>query len=241
MDLRIAICDDEEHIGFQVEEYIKQICSKLNIAVETDVYYSGKGLCEKLTVGECYDLIFLDIELNDIDGVQVGLNIRDEYDDELTQIVYISGKQEYTLKLFDINPLNFLVKPLDYECIEKVIRKFLKIAGFWSDVFTYKIGHDTFKAKMKDIMYFQSNGRKIEIFFKGRTEEIYGSLEDIYTAQLKKYGFLFIHKSYIVNYDYVSVFEYETLYLSGGQKLPIAQSKRKEIRSLQKILDKRRS
>lgn len=49
------------------------------------------------------------------------------YDDEITQIVYISGKSEYALELFDINPLNFLVKPLNYEKIEKVINKYLKL------------------------------------------------------------------------------------------------------------------
>jgi len=241
MQLNIAICDDEERIGFQIEECLGKLCNKLNIQFETDVYYTGENLCEKLSEGVCYDLIFLDIELANINGVQVGTVIRDKYNDELMQIVYISGKSEYALQLFDINPLNFLVKPLCYKKIEKVINKFLKITGLWSDVFTYKYGHDTYKIKLKDIIYFESNGKKIIIHLKdGRDDEFYGGLEDIYNSQLKKCDFLFIHKSYVVNYDYVSAFEYERLTLSGNIVLPISQPKRKEIRKLQNELEKRR-
>jgi DNA-binding LytR/AlgR family response regulator len=178
--------------------------------------------------------------MENINGVQVGTKIRNEYNDELTQIVYISGKTEYALELFDINPLNFLVKPLDYDKIEKVINKHLKITGFWTDVFSYSVGHDTFKIKLKEIMYLESNGKKIKMFLKDREEEFYGSLEEIYNTQLIKYDFLYIHKSYIVNYDYVSVFEYEKLLLTNGEKLPIGQYKRKEIRKIQNEIKKRR-
>lgn len=82
MNLHIAVCDDEEQIGFLLEEYIEKICVELSIEAETDVYYSGEGLCQKLESGECYDMIFLDIELANINGVQVGTKIRDEYHDE---------------------------------------------------------------------------------------------------------------------------------------------------------------
>lgn len=241
MDLHVAVCDDEVQIGFQLEEYLEKICTELNIAIETDVYYSGEGLCQKLREGECYDLIFLDIEMANINGVQTGTKIRDEYNDETTQIVYISGKPQYAMELFDTNPLNFLVKPLGYGDIRKVINRLLKISGFWSDTLTYKVGHDTFRVKLSDIMYFQSNGRKVKIFLRNGEDEIYGSLEELYSMQLKKHGyFLFIHKSYIVNYNYICTFEYKNVILFNKTVLPIGQSKRKEIRTLQKDLDKGR-
>lgn len=237
MSLHVAVCDDEVQVGFQLEEYLEKICAELNIAVETDVYYSGESLCEKLVAGECYDLIFLDIEMANINGIQAGTKVRDEYHDETTQIVYISGKPQYALELFDTNPLNFLIKPLGYEDIKKVINRLLKISGLWSDTLTYKVGHDTFRIKLSDIMYFQSIGRKIKIFLKNGEDEMYGSLEELYSVHLKKHGyFLFIHKSYIVNYNYVSVFEYKNVILFNKTALPIGQSKRKEIRLLQKKL-----
>jgi DNA-binding LytR/AlgR family response regulator len=241
MTLRIAICDDEDRIGFQIEEYVEKICSSLNLKSDIDVYSTGEGLLRELSEGTCYELIFLDIELETTDGVKVGNTIRNEHNDELTQIVYISWKDSYALQLFDINPLDFLVKPLSYEDVAKVIRRYLKIINFWSDVFTYKYYHDTFKVKLRDIIYLQSSGRKIIIHSKDKTEEFYGSLEEVFNEQLLRADFLMIHKSYIVNFDYVSVFEYDKAILSDKTELPIGQSKRKEIRKRQKEILKRRA
>jgi len=223
-----------------VKDFISPVCEKLNISYVADTYLDGESLIRQLSSGVCYDLIFLDIEMSQLSGVQVGAAIRDIYQDELTQIVYISGKSEYALELFDSNPLNFLVKPISYNDIEKIFERFLRITGKWSDVFTYKYGHDTYKMKLKDIMYLESSGKKIIIHATGQKDEYYGSLEAAYESQLKKYGFLFIHKSYVVNYDHVAAFEYDRLTLSDKTTLPIGQARRKEIRNRQQELEKRR-
>lgn len=239
--VRIAVCDDENNICSQIEKYILILCKKLCVQFEVEVYYTGEGLCKKLSAGTCYDLIFLDIELTNMSGLEVGNHIRNVYDDEITQIVYISGKSEYALELFDINPLNFLVKPLSYAKIEKVIIKYLKINDLKSGIFSYKYGHDTFQIMIKDIIYLKSKGKKIIIKSKNKEDEFYGSLQKIFDTQLKMYGFLFIHKSFVVNYSYISIFEYERVILSDHTVLSIGQTKRKEIRKIQNELEKRRS
>lgn len=147
----------------------------------------------------------------------------------------------YALELFDINPLNFLVKPLSYEKIEKVINKYLKINDIQAGIFSYKYGHDTFQIMIKDIIYLKSKGKKIIIKLKNKEVDFYGSLEKVFHTQLKMYGFLFIHKSFVVNYSYVSIFEYERVILSDNTVLSIGQSKRKEIRKIQNELEIRRS
>jgi DNA-binding LytR/AlgR family response regulator len=240
MTLHIAVCDDAERVGFQVEGLIEKICGKMKIKTEIDVYFSCEGLYAKLEEGKCYDLIFLDIEFKEINGIEIGAKIRSKLNDEFTQIVYISGKSEYALELFDINPLNFLVKPLDYEKLEKVIKKYLKLEGFWEDTFYYKIGHDSFKIKLKDLKYLEGNGKRIILHLKDKKEEIYNSLSNVYSSQLVKYDFLYIHKSYIVNYDYISVCEYTKIVLSDGMELPIGQGRRKEIRRNQIEMRKKR-
>lgn len=65
-------------------------------------------ICE----GACFDIVFLDIELPKISGIDIGKKIRDEMHDETTKIVYISGKDSYAMGLFDVRPLNFLIKPI---------------------------------------------------------------------------------------------------------------------------------
>jgi len=244
MTLFIAICDDEIQIGTLLEKDLIEILDSINIKYEIDVYYTGEDLYNKMESGVHYDLIFLDIEFaqNAINGVEVGKLIRDAQKNNLVSIVYISWEKNYAMELFDIRPLHFLVKPLNYEKIEKIIRTYLDISGLLSGVFTYKIGHDTFKARVKDIVYLENRERKIIIVFSdGRSEEFYGSLKEVYEEQLKGFDFIFIHASYVVNYDHITKVEYNQLFINNSAlPLPISKHRRNDVRENYYAITKRR-
>jgi DNA-binding LytR/AlgR family response regulator len=231
----ISICDDEKNISGELESFLIEILSKLNVKYEIDVYFSGTEICKKLEEGVHYDLIFLDIEFakDEINGVEVGQFVRDEYKNHAASIVFISWERKYSMQLFDIQPLNFLIKPLAYDKVEQVVRRYLYIAGLWSSHFTYKIGHDTFKVQVKDIIYVESLDRKLILYLTdGRREEFYGSLKKTFKEQLQKFDFLFIHASYAVNYDYVAHYNYEEMKLDIADIiLSVSQGRRKEIRA----------
>ena len=232
--IMVAICDDETKIGAELECALLDIFDKLNIKYEIDVFFAGEELYRKMEAGAHYDLIFLDIEFakGEINGIEVGRLIREAHQNYFVSIVYISWEKKYALQLFDIQPLNFLVKPLEYEKIEEVIRKYMKIAGLWSGEFTYKIGHDTFKVLTKDIIYIESYDRKLIMHLSGgKEDEFYGSLKDVYEKQLKRFDFLFIHNSYVVNYDYVTALKFDkVLLVDSAMPLPISKHRRSEVR-----------
>jgi len=243
--LMIAVCDDEQKINAELESDLINILANLNIKSEIDVYFSGSELCGKIASGTYYDLIFLDIEFakNEINGVEVGRFIRDTHQNNTVSIVYISWEKKYSMQLFDIRPLNFLIKPLMYEKIEQVVKTFLKISGLRTEVFIYKSGHDTCKVQMKDIVFVESNDRKLILhIIGGRKEEFYGALRDVYEQQLKKFDFLFIHASYVVNYDHVTAIKYSQLFLTDNKTpIPISQNKRNEVRERYYEIMKRRN
>jgi len=160
----------------------------------------------------------------------------------LTSIVYISWETKYSMQLFNIRPLNFLIKPLNYEKVEQTVATYLRIAGLWVREFTYKIGHSTHKVQIKDIVYLQSDKRKLILHLAdGRKEEFYGTLKEVYQEQLRQFDFIFIHASCIVNYDYIAAAKYdEILLIDGITSLPISQPKRKEVReAYYEIMEKR--
>ena len=240
----IAICDDEITIGAELERALIEICAQQKAACEIDVFFTGEDLCRKMESGTHYDLLFLDIEFakDEINGVEVGRRIRDEHQNHLTAIVYISWEKKYALDLFDILPLNFLLKPLEHGKIQEVIKKYLKIAGLWAGEFTYKKGHDTCKVQIKDIIYLESRDRKLILHLTdNRKEEFYGSLKEVYNAQLQRFDFLFIHAAYVVNYDYVSTVKYNQLLLTGSETpLPISPNRKNEVRQRYMEIMKRR-
>ncbi len=229
---RIAICDDEDFICSEIEQLILDYCVVNLIKIDIEVFTSGEELCNFMNNGEGYDLIFLDIELKNINGIEVGKIIRDEMKNEIVQIVYISGKDIYYQELFEVRPMHFLHKPVDREKLIMDLEKAMEFVGMLRKVFYYRKGHNTYKIEIKDIVFFEAINRQVKIITSNAEISFYGSLEEVY-REVEKYHFLYIHKSYIVNYPHVIVFGHKELTMSNGIILPISQQRRRKILELQ--------
>ena len=236
---KIAVCDDEKNICSSIEnvilDYQKELCTEL----EVEVFYSGKELCRAIDNEERFDLIFLDIEMDLLNGIEVGIKIRQEKDDYITKIVFVSGTEQYYRQLFNVQPLNFILKPIDPLKIRENIKLAMKLSNQLDGLFTYKKRQEVYKIDVKDILYFESMDREIRMLTIKGEEKFYGKLEDV-LAQVGKYQFMQIHKSYIVSYNQVTQFKYEQVLLANGECLPISQSRRKEIRALQMQYERER-
>jgi len=242
--INFAICDDEKAIGAQLEQTVSQYLNHLNIKHDIDVVFSPEELEHQMQNGIHYDFIFLDIEYftSELNGVDFARIIREVYHNNQASIVFISRETKYALELFDVQPLNFLIKPLEKEKVHKVIDKYLTLAGLRTKDFTYKKGRSILKVPFKDILYIESAGRKLFLHLvSGKEEEFYGSLKEIYENQLQKYDFLFIHASYVVNYDHLAALSFNTAKLSkGGLVLPISKYRQEAVRLAYQDILKRR-
>ncbi len=227
--LRIAICDDDNYICSELESILIELSKILPKKIEVEVFYSGESLIQYLSEGVFFDVIFLDIEFQILNGVEVGRKIRDELNNEITQIVYISGKNSYAMELFDIRPLNFLIKPLQKEKIETVVRKAIDLVDKSNHFFEYKTGRKKNKIPIKDILYFESDGKKIKMILQSEMYEFYGKLFGV-KQQLGEQDFIPIHKSYLVNYYHVIEYQYDCVKMSNKTMLPISQQHRKFVR-----------
>jgi len=242
--LKIAVCDDEPGICLQLQGALAEILDRQKALHNIDLFDSAEALCRKLNTGMQYDLIFLDIGFanSEINGVQAGHHIRNVHRNNSISIVFISWEDGYAMDLFDLRPLHFLIKPLMHEKIEQTVNTYLEIIGFSPLVFTYKKGPETFSAQIKNIVYLESADRKIVIHFSGGArDDFYGSLKELYHSQLKERDFLFIHASYLVNYDYVASVKYDRVLINGSpSSLPISQSRSSEVRETHLAIMKRR-
>ena len=207
--IMVAICDDDIKVGAELERTLIDIFDGMQLQYSMDVFFNGEELYSRMETGSHYDLIFLDIEFakNEINGVEVGRLIREARRNYTVSIVYISQVRDYAHELFEIRPLNFLIKPLGRDAIEKTVKTYLEVTGLCSVGFSYNIGHETFKVNVKDIVCLESRDRKLIIYFSdGKVDEFYGSIKEAYNKLLKGYDFLFIHASYVVNFDFIAAF-----------------------------------
>ena len=244
--IHIAICDNEVKLCAQLERTLLDIFNELKLAVEIDVFFCGEQLEQKMNLGTRYDLIFLDIEFEEgkANGVEIGRRIRELHQSQTTSLVYISWESGYSLELFEMYPLNFLIKPLSRDKVERTVKTYLKIAQSQSRELVYKKKHSTFKAQIKDVVYLENHRRKVIIHFScGKKDEFYASLKELYSEQLEKLDFLFIHASIVVNYDYIKTIKQNQLLLTGDNAtvLPIAPSKQNRVKEKYLAIMKKRA
>lgn len=228
--IRIAICDDEQTICSLLENILMNIAENITVDFEIETFISGESLCRELERRK-YDLIFLDIELPKVSGIDIGKYIREELKNELVQIAYISAKEGYAMELFEFRPINFLIKPIKVEKVAKVIQKYMVITEQDNHTFEYKKRMEYYKILMSEIIYFENRNRKVSIYTINGKDEFYDSMENIYNV-VKKHDFLFIHKSIIVNYRFIRKISYEEVVMLDGTVLPISQSRRPAIKTM---------
>lgn len=227
--LRIAICDDDKIICQQLEDMLADMEEENNEQFEVEVFYSGEELYRFLKKDNRYNLIFLDIEMRDLNGVEVGRKIRDEMNDETTQIVYISGREDYAMDLFEVRPLNFLIKPVSKIKVEAAVNKAIKILGESKHFYEYKNGNVNFSVPVGDILYFESDGRKVNIILMDDVKVFYGKLSEV-EDKLRSQDFIMIHKSYLINFNHVVEYTYDYVKMSNKETLTISQNNRKAVR-----------
>ena len=168
----------------------------------------------------------------EMSGVDLGDVIRKEMNDNITQIIYISSHTSHAMELFHIRPYDFILKPFKQEQVDKVMRGVIELINLGQQKFAFTTGRakELTRIPYANILYFQSFRRKVIIHTTDDTYEFYKKLDDVYKI-VSQYRFLYIHKSFIINYEHVTRMGYESVQLSDGTNLTISEKKRKEVRS----------
>lgn len=231
--LNIIICDDEVNSCELLEKMIRNFGDKANIEMNIEIYYSATSLVQSSNHLEGIDLVFLDIEMEEINGIELGQMIRHEYMNENLKIVYISWKDEYALDLFKIRPFDFLVKPLTNQSVDVTLKTVYDIIQRTNNFLYFQVGRIHHKVAYRDILFIESSNRKIKVHKEEACIEFYGKLEDVLAGLDQRY-FWRIHKSYVVNYPKVMRFEYEKVILDNHIELSISQQYRTKIKKLKR-------
>ena len=227
--IRIAICDDFPDVVTQLNKYLSEYQQLNERQLDVKSFYNAEDLWEHLKENRC-DLVILDIELVEMNGVELGQLIRTELNDYTMKIVYISAKNCYDRQLFDVQPLNFLPKPIDKEKLFKMIDLTIQLSNNNERFFTFENKQGAFRIKFSDILYFESFGHYLRISTKSGDYEFKSTMSEV-MEQISEARFIQVHRSYIINYDNASHIKYEEITMSNGYVVPVSRDRRKEVRN----------
>lgn len=216
----IAICDNDIAIGSDVKKMIEDYSIKQCIEVGIYVFDTEDAFLNYI-VDHHIGVLFLDVELNSMD---IGNWLRRELKN--------ASLESPAMQLIRIYPLDILIKPLDYQKVEKVLHQVCCNPDGEPGKFKFKIGNVCYQIPEKDIYYFQSKGRMIELTTRyDKKFKFYGKLSDI-KGKLPSDEFMAIHKSYLVRAACIKEYRYTTVTIENNDILQISQSYQKKVREL---------
>ena len=226
--ISITICDDEPGTCSDIENIILNYTHSHAIETVIEIFYSGETLYESMEKGYRTDLLFLDIQLFEMNGVEVGKKIREQLGNEKISIIYISSKETYAMSLFQVRPFDFLVKPIREEELFRVIGELRELLKERKKIFEYTDTKGIHKISYDKILYFYSLGKRVHIVTSEKEYEYRGKLKDV--ADVTEEYFLLIHKSYLINMEHVEHYEYDNVVMKDKTRLSISKANRKKVR-----------
>ncbi|MDY3920090.1 MAG: LytTR family DNA-binding domain-containing protein [Candidatus Limivivens sp.] len=215
--LRIALCDDEK----EVLREISQVLKSSGILQEVDLYTSGESL---VTSGKTYDVIFLDVDMKGIDGIQTARLIRKR--DKLVKIVYLTAYEDYRDYAFSVHAFGYLVKPVRKAAILRIVKDALEYTKTEEPpcLLRFETEEGTLEMDVKDIYYFEYLNRKIWMKTKAGFVWMKGSITRM-GERMESYDFRMPHKSFVVNLAQIRSLKGYDILLMDGSLVPLSQKK----------------
>ena len=219
--IKIGICDDEKIILEILQEIILECLKELNFKAEIVLFNKGKELLE--TEMEL-DILFLDIEMPQMDGIEVGKELRRK--GEECKIIVATSRKERFKEAFCIDTFRFVTKPFEIEEIREALEEAVTALGGMEKIEVYK---ERVKCDIlqRDILYIEAVDSSVEIVLNEGIFRKETSLTEL-EKELDEKVFFRINRQCIVNMAHIKKYEKGTVLINGENK-KVSQRRKKEF------------
>lgn len=223
MEVSIALCDDEEVMLNILKEKIVNHMKKTFFCYTITTFYSAEQL---LASKMNFDILFLDIQMEKLNGIEAAKLYRKK--NKNTSIVFITISKEYVFEAFDVEAVNYLLKPLSdkkfSQTFARIIQKLIKTQEQYLAIQQGKIFR---KIKCSDILYAEVVKRKIYLHLIKETIDYYETIEHL-AKQLPTY-FYRCHRSYLINLNYIKCYKENNVILENNEYIPVSRLRQQEF------------
>jgi len=223
--LKIAICDDEEIIIRNTAAMIKSLLADSNMCSITS-FSSGEELPRKHCT-EKYDIVFLDIEMNGMSGMETAREIR-KFDSKVI-IVFLTNYPEFAVEGYEVDAYRYLVKNQPEYVFEKQFKSIFE--EYFQKYKLFEISGKSTKSYiyLKDICSFEILNKRISVHTLTDTLDFFGKLSDIEKQLKNDRLFVKLHKSFLINISHITAICVTDIIMANGQKVPLSRNYKKQI------------
>lgn len=225
MIYEIAICDDEIKMANLLERLVLSWSKKRDKRVSIRKFSSAEAFLFEYEEDKKYHILLLDIEMPGMNGVDLAEKIRE--DNKGIQIVFITGYMDYIAQGYDVEALNYLLKPVNKDKLYEVLDKAVDRIETVEEVIYVETSNGMVKIGLHNIVYAEVEKNYITIHTVSgdyRLKKTLKALEEELDDR-----FFRAHRSYLVNLRYVKKVKRTDIELTSGDRIALARDRYEDI------------
>lgn len=223
--IEIVLVDDEQLQLDYMEKLIKQAAKRLGVEIKIYSYLSGEAFLFALEDYPIWELAFLDIEMEGINGMEVARNIRKKAPQ--LELVFATAYAEYAIEGYEVQALDYLLKPINLEEMMRVVERFLEGKPEEVAYTLVEVNGEATRLNLDHILYSEANMGEITVVLEKEALDLKMSLAEFETQLDKR--FVSPHRSYLVNLQFVSRLLKNDVQLTNGERIPLSRRRAKDV------------
>lgn len=221
MLVRVAIVEDEEELHEYYQKLIEAWGKANSVRTVTAFVGSSEEYLFKYEGQNAFDIIFLDVCMKDMNGMELAHEIRKF--DRNVQIVFITGKPEYVFEGYEIDAVRYLIKPVEEGELSKALDACMeKLRKSREDYLTVKYLGENLRLSKSEIIFVRVEGHYLQMQTVDRIYEWKASLKEM-LSKLDPGRFIPANRSVVVNLEFVSKITREECILENGEAIPVSR------------------
>lgn len=225
--INIAICDDEKYISDKIRNMVIDFFHRKNMEIAVSQFLSGEEL---LKYDKSMDILFLDIQMNGIDGMETARKLRVQ--NYKGYLIFVTVLKEMVFRSFEVQAYDYLVKPIEDKYFEKTMeRLFISIQNASEANLLVQRGYESNIIAFDDIVFCEIIDRKVYLHLtSGDVIDYYDRIENLETKLDGR--FFKCHRSYLINLNYLKSYKNGMAYMVNGKTIPVSRLRSKEFSSV---------
>lgn len=227
MNIKILVCDDDinfvSYMTTWLNNHVPQFC-QISIHGETN----PANLTEE-DLRSC-NIAFLDIDMKTLNGIDVAKRMRALQSKAI--LIFITNYIEYSPEGYEVQAFRFLMKGQLCEKLPRYFEESIQELQRQNRTLSVSLNRELLNINISELIYLESENRKVHLYTINHKQEplcFYETLDHL-EQQLNEFGFLRVHKSYLVNMNYIRKLKYDQIQMSDGTLLPVSERRYSTIR-----------
>lgn len=221
--MKIVVCDDNLNIISEIKEMLNEYSAIKNVPLEISTFDNGNAVLES---NDNYNIAILDVEMPDMNGIALGEELRKR--NKQIVLIYLTAHSQYLDSALNLNAARFFEKPIDKDRFFSGMDNALERIDNTTINFFIRDDKTQVRITAESIVYIEITHRKTKVVTEDKTYFTTHTL-DYFKDRLVSSIFAQPHKSYIINFNFITAYERDEIVLGSQYKIPVSRSKQTEF------------